>query len=91
MPLGVVSIFTFLGFLLGCIATDMARNNADDIYDLQHKHTSTKTTECQYGDVLFGAKIHGISSKIYPPLPAFSYSIKFFFLLLPFFINFKRN
>jgi hypothetical protein len=58
MPLGVVSIFTFLGFLLGCIATDMARNNAADIYDLQHKKTK-KTEDCPYGDVLFGATLHG--------------------------------
>lgn len=57
MPLGVVSIFTFLGFLLGCIATDMARNNADDIYDLQHKKTAT-TEACPYGDVLFGSELH---------------------------------
>mmetsp|Transcript_13017 Transcript_13017/g.15545 ORF Transcript_13017/g.15545 Transcript_13017/m.15545 type:complete len:291 (-) Transcript_13017:155-1027(-) len=58
MPLGVVGVFTFIGFLLGCIATDMARNNADDIADLQNKKTTDPHMVCQYGDILFGEEFH---------------------------------
>lgn len=53
-PLGVVGVFTFIGFVLGCVATDMARTNAADIAKLQKKHSKV----CQYGDVLYGEEIH---------------------------------
>ena len=55
--MGIVGVATFIGFLLGCISTNMAQNNASDIYDLQHKKTTSD--DCKYGDIIFGEEIHG--------------------------------
>jgi hypothetical protein len=56
-PMGVLGIFTFIGFLLGCIATDMARSNADEIDNLRNKKDEPYNP-CQYGDILFGEEFH---------------------------------
>ena len=56
MPLGVVGVFTLTSFILGCVATDMANNNAAAIAN----HLKTKPqSQCAFGDQLYGEPLHG--------------------------------
>ena len=54
LPLGFVGVMTLTGFILGCVATDMARNNAAAIEAL-HGHPKS---QCAFGDALFGEELH---------------------------------
>ena len=54
-PVGVLSVFTLIGFILGCVSTDMAKNNAKAIYKLE---TDPVPSECVFGDQLFGETLY---------------------------------
>jgi hypothetical protein len=58
IPLGVVSVVTLTSFILGCVATDMARNNANAINGLSLHPKSV----CAFGDELFGETLHSKSA-----------------------------
>jgi hypothetical protein len=52
--MGFVGVISLIGFVLGCVATDMARNNAKAI-DAIEIHPSGSL--CAYGDIVFGEEV----------------------------------
>lgn len=56
VPLGFVGLMSFVAFILGCVSTDMARTNSDDIEKLSSKKNSHPMW-CSYGDQTFGEEV----------------------------------
>lgn len=54
VPLCLVGVMSFIGFILGCVATDMARTNADSIGS---SGSVKQKNQCQYGDILYGEEL----------------------------------
>lgn len=54
LPLGFVGVMSLIGFILGCVATDMANNNAKAI-DAIDLHPAS--LQCAYGDNTFGEEV----------------------------------
>jgi len=52
VPMGIVGVMSLIGFVLGCVATDMARNNTDAIAAINNK--PMKHNQCGFGDITFG-------------------------------------
>lgn len=53
LPVGFVGVMSLVGFVLGCVATDMARNNANAIDAIEFHPTPI----CAFGDNLKGEEV----------------------------------